>query len=93
MLGRSVAATGVVSAPSVLAVVRPEQVAVEEDGPSRVVSTSFLGPITRVTVQDPQAGTVVADIMSVDADWIRPGSSVRIRLRDDVERVLLIDGS
>ncbi|MFN0143131.1 MAG: ABC transporter ATP-binding protein [Mycobacterium sp.] len=93
VLGRSVTATGVVSGPLVLAVVRPEQIAVEAAGPSRLVSTSFLGPITRITVQDPQAGTVVADVMSVDADWIRPGDSVRIRLRDDVERVLLIDGA
>jgi putative spermidine/putrescine transport system ATP-binding protein len=73
-----------------VAAIRPEQVAVDLDGPGTVVSVSFLGPITRVIVDDPDAGHVIADLISADAADLRPGAAVRVRLRDDVDRVVLI---
>jgi len=76
-----------------VAAVRPEQVAVDPDGPATVVGVSFLGPITRVTVDDPQVGQVLADVISADAADLRPGGAVRVRLRDDVEHVVLIGRS
>ena len=76
-----------------VAAVRPEQVAVDPDGPATVVGLSFLGPITRVTVDDPQVGQVLADVISADAADLRPGGAVRVRLRDDVEHVVLIGRS
>ena len=59
-----------------VAAVRPEQVAVDPDGPATVVGVSFLGPITRVTVDDPQVGQVLADVISADAADLRPGQHV-----------------
>jgi hypothetical protein len=56
------------------------------------MTTSFLGPITRLGIADPEVGEVIADVMSVDADGLRPGDDVRIRLRDDVERTLILKG-
>lgn len=92
-LGRTVPA--VVDAQGVgwaVAAIRPEHLAVDpwEDGPSTVVSRSFLGPITRVVVRDPQFGDLVADLISADAAELEPNRPVRVRLRDDVTDLTLI---
>lgn len=78
-----------------VAAVRPEQVALDPaaDGGSTVVSVSFLGPITRVTVEHPDAERLYADIISADAAGLAVGDPVRVRLRDDVEHVVLIGRS
>jgi len=75
-----------------IAAIRPEQVAVDpaEDGPAVVESVSFLGPITRVIVDDEGHGRVFADIISADAAGLSPSQRVRLRLRDDVADVVLI---
>jgi len=92
VLGRSIEAVGMVDSAPAVAVVRPEQIAVERTGPSRITTTSFLGPITRLGITDPEVGDVIADVMSIDADGLRAGDDVRIRLRDDVERTLVLKG-
>jgi putative spermidine/putrescine transport system ATP-binding protein len=78
-----------------IAAVRPEQVAVEPDADGRgnVLSVSFLGPMTRVIIQDADQGRVVADIISSDASGLSTGMRVRLRLRTDVAEVVLIGES
>ena len=75
-----------------VAAIRPEQLAVDPvgDGGASVVSVSFLGPITRVIVEDAQYGRMFADIISADAADLAPGMAVRVRLRDDVNEIVLI---
>jgi putative spermidine/putrescine transport system ATP-binding protein len=93
VLGRSVPADRHAAAgQSDVAAVRPEQVAVDADagGTCRVVSVSFLGPMTRVILDDAVLGRVVADIVSADAAGLVPGQRVRPRLRDDVAELVLI---
>jgi len=75
-----------------IAAVRPEQLAVDpaEDGSGVVESVSFLGPITRVIIDDRDHGRLFADIISADAAGLFPAQRVRPRLRDDVSDVVLI---
>ena len=79
-----------------IAAIRPEQIALDVDdsprGPASTAVTlvSFLGPITRVTINDLAHGTIIADIMSGDAHGLSPGVQVRLRLRDDVTETLLM---
>jgi len=93
VLGRSVAgsAMSTVGATDVAAV-RPEQIAVDstQDGAGIVESVSFLGPITRVIIDDESHGRVFADIISSDAAGLHQADRVRLRLRDDVADVVLI---
>jgi putative spermidine/putrescine transport system ATP-binding protein len=93
VLGRSVPAS-VASTPGEdnTAAVRPEQITVEPaaDGTARIVSVSFLGPMTRVIIEDDELGRVVADIISADASGLVPAEIVRLRLRDDVTEAILI---
>jgi putative spermidine/putrescine transport system ATP-binding protein len=93
VLGRSIEGVGTVDSVGAVAVVRPEQIAVDRSGAGRVTTTSFLGPITRLGIIDPEVGAVIADVMSVDADELRAGDEVRIRLRDDVDRMLILEGA
>ncbi len=93
VLGRSVPATLTASAgESNTAAVRPEQIAVDPagDGRASIVSVSFLGPMTRVIINDEELGRVVADIISADAAGLSPNQTVRLRLRDDVSEAVLI---
>jgi hypothetical protein len=46
-----------------------------------------------VGINDPEVGEVIADVMSVDADGLGVGDEVRIRLRDDVDRMLILEGA
>ena len=93
VLGRTVPGSrpGRESAPDVAAI-RPEQLAVDPvgEGGAIVISVSFLGPITRVIVEDAHYGRMFADIISADAADLLPGMIVRVRLRDDVNEIVLI---
>ena len=70
------------SGPSVTALVRPESIDVtpDPDGPGRVLTASFLGPMSRVTVALGDR-TVVAQIASARMADLTPGTAVRIALR------------
>jgi putative spermidine/putrescine transport system ATP-binding protein len=76
-----------------VALVRPEAVQVEADGAEaddaaptgvrgRVVSTAFLGAISRLTV-DVAGGLVVAQLPTAQAIDFRPGDAVRVTVRPD----------
>jgi len=73
------------------AVIRPEQIAldVRDDGEGTILTISFLGAISRVIVDDPTRGHIVADLISADAARLRIGDRVAIRIRDDVTEVVL----
>jgi putative spermidine/putrescine transport system ATP-binding protein len=68
--------------PSVTALVRPESIDVtpDPDGPGRVLTASFLGPMSRVTVELGDR-SVVAQIASARMADLTPGTAVRIALR------------
>ncbi len=93
VLGRTL--PGIVAASSTgggKAAVRPEQIALDRDpaGQARVLDASFLGPITRVRLRDEREGDVIADLMSADAADLVVDAVVRLRLRDDVESVVIL---
>ena len=75
-----------------IAAIRPEQLALDPagDGGAHVISVSFLGPMTRVIVEDAEYGRLFADIISADAAGLAAGQPVRVRLRDDVADIVLI---
>jgi putative spermidine/putrescine transport system ATP-binding protein len=75
-----------------VAAIRPEQLAIDPagEGGASVVSVSFLGPMTRVIVDDSTYGRLFADIISSDAAGLHAGQPVRVRLRDDVADLVLI---
>jgi putative spermidine/putrescine transport system ATP-binding protein len=70
------------SGSSVTALVRPESIDVtpDPDGPGRVLTASFLGPMSRVTVALGDR-SVVAQIASARMADLTPGTAVRIALR------------
>jgi len=70
------------SGPAVTALVRPESVDVtpDPDGPGRVLTASFLGPTSRVTVAVGDT-LVVAQVASGRVADLAPGTAVRIDLR------------
>ncbi|MDX6377745.1 MAG: putative spermidine/putrescine transport system ATP-binding protein [Gaiellaceae bacterium] len=93
VLGRSVRGTVAESTEAAThAAVRPEQLALDRDpaGRAKVVDLSFLGPITRVRVQDEVEGEVLADLLSSDSADLRVDTPVRLRLRDDVTDVVIL---
>ncbi len=62
--------------------IRPEAVLpVPADAAATVVSRSFLGPVTRISVSSPQGGLVLADVSSVEAAALAPGTAVAVQLR------------
>ncbi len=67
-----------------VALVRPEDLAVDVDGPARVVSAAFRGAMTRLTVDDPDIGRLIVDVGGRRADVIAAGDHVRVRLGTDV---------
>jgi len=84
--------------------VRPEEISLDPatDGQASVEDMSFLGPVTRVTVsmgrQDAHgsnepAQAILADLMSADCGHLSIGDPVRVRLRDDVTRVVVMEGA
>jgi putative spermidine/putrescine transport system ATP-binding protein len=65
-----------------VALVRPESVDVrpDPDGPAAVVTTSFLGSTSRVTLVLPDGIGLVAQVASARLAELRPGTPVRVRL-------------
>ena len=94
VLGRSVRGTVAQSTEAAAhAAVRPEQLALDRtiEGKARVLDVSILGPITRVRVQDEVEGEVIADLLSSDSADLTVDAPVRLRLRDDVTDVVILE--
>jgi putative spermidine/putrescine transport system ATP-binding protein len=68
--------------PDVTALIRPESVEVlaDPDGPGRVLTASFLGPMSRVTVEVSDL-LVVAQVASERLGELEAGTAVRVGLR------------
>ena len=77
-----------------VAVVRPEQLAVDVEaaGLDTVREVVFLGPLTRLTIEH-EGSTLIADLLTAEFGGAAVGDRVRVRLRDDVEDVVLIEAS
>ena len=93
VLGRTVRGTVAESTEAAThAAVRPEQLALDRtiEGKARVLDLSFLGPITRVRVEDEVEGEVIADLLSSDSADLTVDAPVRLRLRDDVTDVVIL---
>ena len=78
----------------VQAVVRPEQldvrgVAAGDGRVARVVGLSFLGAFTRVTVDHPGEGVVIADVLGEAADGLTVGAAVQVSVRPGAGAVVL----
>ncbi len=85
------------------AVVRPEQIYVGHtapqargtddtggaDGPARVAALSFLGSVTRVRVEHPTEGPVLADLLAEAADGLSVGDEVELAVRAGAGAVVL----
>ncbi|MCW2639699.1 MAG: spermidine/putrescine transporter ATP-binding protein [Dactylosporangium sp.] len=71
-------------ASEVTTLVRPEAVDVlaDPDGVGRILAASFLGPMSRVTVELPDDVLVVAQVASVRLAELAPGTAVRVRLHE-----------
>ncbi|WP_448061356.1 ABC transporter ATP-binding protein [Cellulomonas hominis] len=101
VLGAPVTAVGDEhEAGEVRAVVRPEQIqlvragglgaaAGTAAGVAQVVALSFLGALTRVTVDHPQEGHVLADLLGEDADGLAAGDAVHLSVRPGSGAVVL----
>jgi putative spermidine/putrescine transport system ATP-binding protein len=82
---------------AVTALIRPEAIRVlnegEPDGvPATVVTSSFLGAISRLTLDLGEAGTVVAQLSASEALEHPPGSVATVRLRTDPVLVTPVAG-
>jgi putative spermidine/putrescine transport system ATP-binding protein len=93
VLGQRLPVDGTLSAADtdVDVLVRPENVLLEirtSGGGPVVTSTSFLGAVTRLTVQLQDGSTIKADLSTHDAAGLPAGSSVTVRLP---ERPVLVD--
>jgi putative spermidine/putrescine transport system ATP-binding protein len=68
----------------VIALVRPEAVDVvaDPDGAGRILSASFLGPMSRVTVAFADDVLVVAQVASARLGELAPGTAVRVKLHE-----------
>ena len=78
------------------ALVRPEAVKVlpaeaAEGMPATVLASSFLGAISRLTLDAGEAGLVLAQLATSDALEHPQGSAVRLRLRPDAVLVTPVD--
>ena len=92
VLNRSVSGT-VTTPAATLAAIRPEQLAVDVDaaGAGTVREVVFLGPLTRLTINHGDA-TLIADLLTAEFGGASTGDRVRVRLRDDVDEIVLIEG-
>lgn len=72
--------------------VRPEELTVDvvSEGGDRVDDVSFLGPVTRIHVVRSSGESLHADMMSADCGDVTVGSAVRVRVRDDLSRVVVM---
>lgn len=77
-----------------VAAVRPEQLAVDVDpaGADSVREVVFLGPLTRLTIDHGDA-VLIADLLTAEFGGAAVGDRVRVRLRDDVEDVVLLEAT
>jgi putative spermidine/putrescine transport system ATP-binding protein len=68
---------------AVTALVRPESIEVSADpaGPGRVLAASFLGPMSRVTVELPGETLIVAQVASSRLSELTPGTATTVRLQ------------
>lgn len=80
--------------------IRPEELAVDisSNGNARVTDISFLGPVTRVSVEfaDPavsQKPEVIADLMSAECSRLHVGDTVQVRVRDDVTSAIMMSNA
>lgn len=75
-----------------VALVRPEQlIALPDSSGSGVVSSVwFLGPITRAHVVDDTMPSLMVDMLSAEANGLRLGQRVHVRLRNDVDAVIIM---
>lgn len=75
--------------------IRPEGVALDAvpEGGGTIEDMSFLGPVTRITVRSTSGDALFADLMSADCGHLTTGQTVRVRLRDDVTRVVVMQGA
>ena len=82
VLGTRLPLLGPASSAAVTALVRPESVQVtpETDGNGRVLTTSFLGPISKVTVTVGEV-LVVAQVATDRLGSLAPGTPVRVTLQ------------
>jgi putative spermidine/putrescine transport system ATP-binding protein len=80
------------SAAAAVVGVRPEHVSVHRDGEgdSRITDLSFLGPVTRVTVESVD-GAVVADLPSAECGELALGDPVQVRLHAHVRHVVVLE--
>ena len=92
VINRTVAGTQTTPAAN-LAAIRPEQLAVDVDaaGSDTVREVVFLGPLTRLTI-DHAGATLIADLLTAEFGGASAGDRVRVRLRDDVDEIVLIEG-
>lgn len=92
VLNRSVPGS-LTTAGATLAAIRPEQLAVDVDaaGADTVREVVFLGPLTRLTI-DHGGATLIADLLTAEFGGASTGDHVRVRLRDDVDEIVLIEG-
>ncbi len=77
--------------------IRPEELAVDVagDGNARITDISFLGPVTRVSVEFADHATsqnpeVIADLMSAECARLSVGDKVQVRVRDDVTSAIMM---
>ncbi len=73
--------------------VRPEDLTLSRDdsGDFRIVDISFLGPITRITVNGALAGRLMLDLLSAEINHLRVNDVVRVYLREDAVFVTVMD--
>ena len=91
VLNRSINAQATVQGAH-LAVIRPEQLMIDADpsGGATVTEVTFLGPLTRVVVKRSDQ-SLIADLLTSEFGGVNVGDQVRVRLRDDVTDVVLIE--
>ncbi|TEX51021.1 MAG: spermidine/putrescine ABC transporter ATP-binding protein [Actinomycetales bacterium mxb001] len=91
VLNRSVSAQATMQGAH-LAVIRPEQLMIDPDasGDATVTEVTFLGPLTRVVVKS-SGQSLIADLLTSEFGGVNVGDQVRVRLRDDVTDVVLIE--
>jgi len=91
VLNRSINAQATVQGAH-LAVIRPEQLMIDADpsGDATVTEVTFLGPLTRVVVKRSDQ-SLIADLLTSEFGGVNVGDQVRVRLRDDVTDVVLIE--
>jgi len=72
-----------------LAIVRPEQLELTPAAAgARVVTVSFLGAVTRLTVDHPDEGPLLADVLSDDGSTVGVGDHVQVDVRSGAGVVL-----